>query len=549
MNSNNKKKIEKLKSLILYINKYHLIEPHINLNPTVITNNANILNSIIHDIYLYHCYKTAKDTAKYINKKYDADLDEDVINKVWDDKYFMSYMDVIYKKQTKMMKDLEKIQNKKYKIKGGNNVDINNLQPLDNVNYTDNIINIFFNSLNDKEFIGRSDVIKIINELPIFKAYINKDWDNLSFMISDYIISLHPERAIEFILFPLYYVENMEGTGPLNSIIVDMVGMWINFVDIFVKFITPVFLTFLQTTITASAAVPGVGTATAPLAASLELIEEPLQFFLMGLPTFFKMLFTIQRKEFKQALSDMVNIFPMLGVAIVAATNYMTSANKILYLMASNLDTTYMNIDSWKNMSINDFNKVSSFDLEKIYEIFIKPNEDRIPFLKNGLNLIGLDDMMSKYKYEKTNILDKYSNISSLDKASNILEKGTNILEDKASNILERGTNILEDRASNILEKGTNVLGNTKNLLEDKAGNILEKGTNVLGNTKNLLEDKAGNILEKGTNVLGNTKNLLEDTTNILTERIKGGNKIMKDGIDEFMNKFINIQNDIKNLI
>ena len=505
MNSNNKKKIEKLKSLILYINKYHLIEPHINLNPTVITNNANILNSIIHDIYLYHCYKTAKDTAKYINKKYDADLDEDVINKVWDDKYFMSYMDVIYKKQTKMMKDLEKIQNKKYKIKGGNNVDINNLQPLDNVNYTDNIINIFFNSLNDKEFIGRSDVIKIINELPIFKAYINKDWDNLSFMISDYIISLHPERAIEFILFPLYYVENMEGTGPLNSIIVDMVGMWINFVDIFVKFITPVFLTFLQTTITASAAVPGVGTATAPLAASLELIEEPLQFFLMGLPTFFKMLFTIQRKEFKQALSDMVNIFPMLGVAIVAATNYMTSANKILYLMASNLDTTYMNIDSWKNMSINDFNKVSSFDLEKIYEIFIKPNEDRIPFLKNGLNLIGLDDMMSKYKYEKTNILDKYSNISSLDKASNILEKGTNILEDKASNILERGTNILEDRASN--------------------------------------------ILEKGTNVLGNTKNLLEDTTNILTERIKGGNKIMKDGIDEFMNKFINIQNDIKNLI
>jgi len=319
----------------------------------------------------------------------------------------------------------------------------------------------------------------------------------------------------------------MEGTGPLNSIIVDMVGMWINFVDIFVKFITPVFLTFLQTTITASAAVPGVGTATAPLAASLELIEEPLQFFLMGLPTFFKMLFTIQRKEFKQALSDMVNIFPMLGVAIVAATNYMTSANKILYLMASNLDTTYMNIDSWKNMSINDFNKVSSFDLEKIYEIFIKPNEDRIPFLKNGLNLIGLDDMMSKYKYEKTNILDKYSNISSLDKASNILEKGTNILEDKASNILERGTNILEDRASN----------------------ILEKGTNVLGNTKNLLEDKAGNILEKGTNVLGNTKNLLEDTTNILTERIKGGNKIMKDGIDEFMNKFINIQNDIKNLI
>jgi hypothetical protein len=527
MNSNNKKKIEKLKSLILYINKYHLIEPHINLNPTVITNNANILNSIIHDIYLYHCYKTAKDTAKYINKKYDADLDEDVINKVWDDKYFMSYMDVIYKKQTKMMKDLEKIQNKKYKIKGGNNVDINNLQPLDNVNYTDNIINIFFNSLNDKEFIGRSDVIKIINELPIFKAYINKDWDNLSFMISDYIISLHPERAIEFILFPLYYVENMEGTGPLNSIIVDMVGMWINFVDIFVKFITPVFLTFLQTTITASAAVPGVGTATAPLAASLELIEEPLQFFLMGLPTFFKMLFTIQRKEFKQALSDMVNIFPMLGVAIVAATNYMTSANKILYLMASNLDTTYMNIDSWKNMSINDFNKVSSFDLEKIYEIFIKPNEDRIPFLKNGLNLIGLDDMMSKYKYEKTNILDKYSNISSLDKASNILEKGTNILEDKASNILERGTNILEDRASN----------------------ILEKGTNVLGNTKNLLEDKAGNILEKGTNVLGNTKNLLEDTTNILTERIKGGNKIMKDGIDEFMNKFINIQNDIKNLI
>jgi hypothetical protein len=180
------------------------------------------------------------------------------------------------------------------------------------------------------------------------------------------------------------------------------------------------------------------------------------------------MLFTIQRKEFKQALSDMVNIFPMLGVAIVAATNYMTSANKILYLMASNLDTTYMNIDKWENMSINDFNKISSFDLEKIYEIFIKPNEDRIPFLKRGLNLIGLDNMMKKYKYEKDNILDKYNNISSLDKTSNILE---------------------------------------------------------------------------------NVPRMVGDSTNVLTKRISGGNKMMKSRVDEFMNKFINIQNDIKNLI
>jgi hypothetical protein len=290
----------------------------------------------------------------------------------------------------------------------------------------------------------------------------------------------------------------MEGTGPLNSLIVDMIGMWINFVDIFVKFITPVFITFLQTTITASATIPGVGTATAPIAATLELIEEPLQFFLMGLPTFFKMLFTIQRKEFKQALNDMVNIFPILGVAIVAATNYMTSLNKVLYILSSNLETIDMNSANWMNMSDINFNRVSSLDLEKIYDIFIKPNEGRIPFLKRGVNLFGLDDIMNKYKYNKSKIMDKYRNIN-IDSNNNI------------GDIMNRTNRLIGDISDNMIS-------NTNKLIGDSS-------VNIMNNMNKLIDNKD---IDKKDEKRG---------------EMRGGN------MDEFMTKFINVQNDIKNLI
>jgi hypothetical protein len=189
---------------------------------------------------------------------------------------------------------------------------------------------------------------------------------------------------------------------------IDLVGMWINMVDIIVKIVVPIAMTTFQASLTASAAIPGVGTGTAPIAAALELAEEPIQFFLMGIPSFIKVIFMIQRKQFKQALNDMTNIFPIIGVMMVSAVNFLTTANKLLLLTSNNLENISSNLERWSGLIPDQANRIKNLDFGSIYNNFIKTNKDKSGLLDLVVDKLNIDDTFEKYNKEREKVMSEY---------------------------------------------------------------------------------------------------------------------------------------------
>jgi hypothetical protein len=424
-------KLNRIKSLMGFLKTFNIIPKDEYVNAKLIVINSNILNRIIYDIYKNHGKKSASSMAKFINCKYDTDLDVDDINKVWNNKNFMYFMDSTYVKQESILKDVKMIQGGKHvacKMYGGDKEV--HIEPLDEIDYTDNILNNFWKALNDEKFMEKPEVKQAVEHTPFLKAIYKKDYDEMASQLTKWIIDLHPERVIEFMLFPLYYIENMEGTGPMNSLLIDLVGMWINMVDIIVKIVVPIALTSIQASLTASATIPGVGTATAPIATALELAEEPIQFFLMGLPSFIKVIFTIQRKQFKQALNDMTNIFPIIGVMMVSAVNFLSTANKLLLLTSQNLENISSNLERWSDLIPDQANRIKNLDFGAIYNNFVKTNKGKSGLLDLVVNKLNIDETFEKYNKERAKVMDTYnkgiSGIDSITK-SPIMEMGNNI--------------------------------------------------------------------------------------------------------------------------
>jgi hypothetical protein len=410
-------KVKRIKSLVEFLKILELIDKDVYLNPNVIAYNANVLNSMIYEIYKNKDKKTPKDMAKYINKRYEGKLDEEDIKRVWSNKRFINYMDMMYSKQDKLMNELNMIRKGKhdackYKVGGDNETMI---EPLDNIKYSDNLINKFWIILNDPNFMKRNDVQKIVNEIPLLKAINEKNYDEITKVISEWIVEKEPQKLIDYMLFPLYYIENTEGVGPAGSIIIDMIGMLINGVDLLAKVFVPIIMTALGEGMLALE-IGTVGVAT-PVVAAFELLEEPIQFFLMGLPSFIKLLLTIQRKQFKQALNDLVNIFPIIGVTLVSAVNTLMIINKFLIMVGEGLKVFEDNLENYVSMLPADWNNITSLDMGEIYKKIVNPNMKDIGLLNKVVNMSGISKIMDEYQAQKDKIM------SSVNKVNNVKEK------------------------------------------------------------------------------------------------------------------------------
>jgi hypothetical protein len=183
-------------------------------------------------------------------------------------------------------------------------------------------------------------------------------------------------------------------------------------------------MTTFQASLTASATVPGVGTATAPIATALELAEEPIQFFLMGIPSFIKVIFMIQRKQFKQALNDMTNIFPIIGVMMVSAVNFLTTANKLLLLASNNLENISSNLERWSDLIPDQANRIKNLDFGSIYNNFIKTNKGKSGILDLVVDKLNIDDTFEKYNKEREKVMSEYQN-----KTGKIMDMGKKLNE------------------------------------------------------------------------------------------------------------------------
>jgi hypothetical protein len=383
-----------------------IVDDNVKVDPRAIAINANVFNNMLYDIYQYNGYKSAKELAKYLNKKYETRLDERDIKKIWKNDFFMDFMRMTYNKHAKIVNEIRDVQNGDHpacKLVGGNK------QPLDIIDYDDNMVQKVMNALDDKEFIGRDDVKRVVDEIPIFKAYTDKEWDEVGKLLSDWIISLNLERYVDMIFFPFYYLEQDRTFGKYNSIIIDLIGLWLNGVAIFLGFITPLFFKGLGLLLTAASAVPVLGTGTAPIATVLGIVEGPLTALINSLPMFFKFLMSLQRKDFKRALDYLGQIFPSLGIAMISATNIVTVINKLLLLVNDGVEFLSNNIMRYKGLLPDDMNNLLSLDMDTGYRNFIKPNMDTSPLVDGITKWIGLDDTMNNYKKKQKRIMDRYN--------------------------------------------------------------------------------------------------------------------------------------------
>jgi hypothetical protein len=403
MDMNNK--IERIRSIVNYLKMLDMIDDNVRVDEKAIAINANIFNKLLYDIYKCRDYKTAKELAKYVNKKYKIRLNEDDIQRMWDNNYFMDYMSMMYNKHTKLVKELNDIQSGEHEachMVGGE--DNENKQPLDMIKYDDHIVGNILSSLEDKSFVEREDVKSVINELPIFKAYAEGNWDEVGKLLSDYIISLHLEDYMEMIFFPLYYLEKGETFGKYNSIIIDLFGLWLNGVAIFLGFITPIMLKGLNLVLMSLSVIPMVGAVTAPMAAILGIVEGPLISLVNAMPMFFKFLMSIQRKDFKRALDYLSRIFPMLGVVMISATNIITLVNKFLLLYSEGVDFVDFNIGR-----LRDFFSTDGSDVYNSYKRVIQPNMSSSPLVKGIVKFTGFDNTMNNFNSKRKKIMDKYN--------------------------------------------------------------------------------------------------------------------------------------------
>jgi hypothetical protein len=424
-------KIHKISDIVNYLKVLDIVDENVKVDPNAIAINATIFNNLLYDIYQYSSYKSAKEIAKGINKKYKTKLDEKDVRNIIENEYFMDFMKMMYKKHSKLINEIQEVQDGEHpacKLEGGSNE-----QPLDRLNYRDNLLGEVFNALEDKDFVEKEDVKEVINKIPLFKAYSGKDWDYVAKMISNWIINMDMGGYIDILFFPLYYLEKSETFGKYNSIIIDLIGLWINLVDIILKFTTPIFLKGLTTLVTVASTIPALNVGTAPLATILGLIEGPLSAFITSLPMFFKFLMSLQRKDFKRALDYMSRIFPSLGVAMISATNILTTINKFLLLLEDNSEFVYKNVSKFMNLIPTDLNNLMSFDFDTGYKKFIKPNISDTPLVKGIVNFTGLDKTMDNFNRKRKRLLDKYN-----EEQMKVMGKVTRDLIDKQNEIKEK---------------------------------------------------------------------------------------------------------------
>jgi hypothetical protein len=383
-----------------------MVDDNVKVDERAIAINANVFNNLLYDIYQYRNYKTCREMIKYLNKKYKTKLEERDIKNILNNEYFIDFMDMMYNKHSKLVSEIRDVQNGNHeacKMEGGNS------QPLDIINYDDNVFGKVLDALDNKEFAERDDVKPIIEQIPFFNAYADKDWDGVSKIVSDWIVGLNLDRFIDMIFFPLYYLEQGETFGKYNSIIIDLIGIWLNWLAIFLGFVTPILLKGLTTMLTASATVPGLGTATAPIATALGIAEMPIISLVNSMPMFFKFLMSIQRKDFKRALDYMGLLFPSLGVAMISATNIVTMINKFLLIFADGLEYVDNNITRFKSLIPTDLNNLMSLDVDTGYRNFVQPNIATDPLTKGIVEYTGLDNTMDNFRNKRKRIMDKYN--------------------------------------------------------------------------------------------------------------------------------------------
>lgn len=272
--------------------------------------------------------------------------------------------------------------------------------PLEDITYADNLFSNLYNVMNDPEFVDNPVNREYIDSIPLLKAYVNKDYDDVVGYIVKFLKEGPVKETFYWLFFPLYQLEQRYYLG---SFFLDILGALIDLSDIMFKFIVPIFMAVLPTFLTLISAIPAVGTVTAPIATALNIIDKPLQLILLAIPSFIKMVVCISRKQFGQALTSASQMFPQLGAILNFLSNQMQLVNKLLYRTNTVMESVVGQKRIMKDLDYltpSESNNMAALDFETIFNKFIAPTMDNVPVLKQ---LFGpfLNQRMNRYQRSK----------------------------------------------------------------------------------------------------------------------------------------------------
>jgi hypothetical protein len=273
--------------------------------------------------------------------------------------------------------------------------------PLEDIAYSDNLFSNLYNVMNDPDFVDNPVNREYIEGIPLLKAYVNKDYDDVVGYIVKYLKEGPIKESFYWLFFPLYQLEQRYFFG---SFFLDILGSVIDLTDIMFKFMVPIFMAALPTFLTLISAIPAVGTVTAPIATAMNIIDKPLQLVLLAIPSFIKMMVCISRKQFGQALTSASQMFPQLGAILNFLSNQMQLINKVLYRTNTVVKTIADERKVLKDLDYltpGESNNMSVFDFETVFNKFIVPTMQSVPALKQLFNMPYLDNVMRRYQRSK----------------------------------------------------------------------------------------------------------------------------------------------------
>ena len=194
-----------------------------------------------------------------------------------------------------------------------------------------------------------------------------------------------------WIFFPLWSLENHPSIGSYVEIPLDIIGVILDFVDIFMEPLSAIVGPVIGSAIDVAQAIPVYGTAVSAFAIPLNFAEEPLQYFVANATDLIGMFINISRKQWSHAYISALECVPLFSAFI---DSYLTNVstfnkhikkfNKSSYKIINSIQMINKRITEYEPVITNILKNPQTIINPSIYfDKIILPNKHKFNSLKN----------------------------------------------------------------------------------------------------------------------------------------------------------------------
>ena len=204
----------------------------------------------------------------------------------------------------------------------------------------------------------------------------------------------------DWIFFPLWSIEQTP-YGGLLEVSLDITELILENLDPIIGAVAPFVPDLLSVAVDAGQAVPGVGTALAPLGVGLNLLDEPLEYFIANSTDIIGLLINISRKNWTLALISLLEVIPNFDSFMDTVTTNIYYTNKYLNYFNENIHKLLPVLDKWTPLATT----VLSADPNKIQESILQNVNNQTAQLLENTDSKAVKLLQNSDK--NTSLLDK----------------------------------------------------------------------------------------------------------------------------------------------